>query len=490
MMAEKRGVSRASRGAGANRREGGDRGARTSRAALFFQASIPDFLLVLMVSVALTFTVSYGFYSAAAYRGDVPFIAVASLPLLVILFAGSWSKRALIPSALGVVVLAGTIIGISVAATPADVGVFVDGGYHDVEDNYVAFGFLLAVVPVVVYLLSRRMVGLVVLLFFAVLACGSIQFLYREWTADQAGLFASVTVLLGIAVMFVYQCYKQSVYQAKRIKSTAFAGAFAFSVLIGVACVLVGVAVYFGIIANLGLSTPEIKPFERYVAHPELVVSGTIDEFDQRDEELTSDDLSESERDSSQDAEGGNRSDSSDSSGEAQGSPRGGLAQLLSAFDVRNWDPEYNPIGYLILQWSAIVLLVFIPLVLIVCLLLWRYRRTLRLKRLEKEPYPYRVWYLYGFLLERLGRLKMPKPDYLTPLEFALGARRAMLPFAQGTGDVDFVVVTNVYQRVCYGGCDVGKTDYDCLVTYYRAFFKNARRHVGGLKWLWKFWRI
>jgi hypothetical protein len=65
-----------------------------------------------------------------------------------------------------------------------------------------------------------------------------------------------------------------------------------------------------------------------------------------------------------------------------------------------------------------------------------------------------------------------------------------MLPFAEGTGGVDFIDVTTTYQDVCYGGVAVGAEEYDGIVAYYKAFFKNARKHVGGLKWLWKFWRI
>ncbi len=90
----------------------------------------------------------------------------------------------------------------------------------------------------------------------------------------------------------------------------------------------------------------------------------------------------------------------------------------------------------------------------------------------------------------RRATANIRKPHHLTPMEFTVGTQRVMAPFAQGTEGEDFVDVTDTYQRVCYGGCPVIAEEYDRLVGYYRAFFKNARKHVGKVKWLYTFWRI
>lgn len=466
-------------------------GAKKVRLKLFLQSSALDFALVLTVSVALTFTVSYGFDSATSYRGNVLLIAAVTVPLLIALFAGSWSKRALVPSSIAVVVLAIVLIAGSVAAMPEGVGLFTsDGTLNDVDENYAIFAFVLVIVPIVVYLLSRRTAGLVVLLVSGVLSCGVIQFLYRDWISGQPGLLAAVIVIFGIAMMFIYQCYRQSVYSAKRAKRTSFLGAFGFSALVSATCLLVGVAVFYGIVANLGLTTPEIKPFERYWARPVVEYTGTFDEQQVESEEQTTDDTNENNEDSNQDAEGGNQSSDTDGVDDQSSGTTGGLAQILSAFDATNWDQDYNSISYQILQLTALIVAILLIVLFIGAILLQRYRRVWRLKRIAKYPHQYRVWYLCTFLVGRFHRLKIRKADHLTPMEFALATQRTMMPFDQNTDGVDFIRVTDIYQRVCYGGYGVTTEEYGELVRYYTAFFGNARKRVGKLKWIWKFWRI
>jgi hypothetical protein len=460
-----------------------------TRRSLYFQSAVPDFILVLMVSTALVFTVSFAFYSAEAYRGNVVLIAVGMLPLLAAMFAGLWAKKAIAVSAGLVVVLAIVIVGISAASMPEGVGIFADGALNDVADNYVIFAFILVVTPILVFLLSRRRAGLAVLLVLGMLSCGVVQVLYRDFIDGSTGMIAAAIVLFGIAMMFIYQTYKQSIYQARRVKRAAFAGAFGFAALISAIFVLVGLFVFYGVIANFNLSTPEIKPYEKLWARPEVEYTGMIKDTESPDEDKTTDDTNDNEKDSKNDAEGGDKS-GADSSGDASGDLLGGLVKLLSAFDVRNWNQDYNPIGYHFPDWAKYVFPAVVAALIAAVILFWRYRRKLRLKRLEGKPYSYRVWYLYTFLIGRYGRLKMSKPAYLTPLEFAVGAHRVMLPFAEGTGGVDFVDVTDAYQNVCYGAQEATAEEYSRLERYYNVFFANARKHVGGFKWLWKFWRI
>jgi hypothetical protein len=465
---------------------------KTTRRKLFFQSAAPDFILVAAVSAALVFTVSFAFNSADAYRGNVFLIVFATLPMLLALFVGLWSKKAMVLSAVLALAVAIVTIALCAAAMPEGVGIFEGGALNDVSDNYVIFGFILVVTPILVFLLSRRMVFLVVLLLLGVLACGVVQFLYRDYIAEGgAGLVAAfVVTLLGIVMMFVYQSYKQSVYKARRAKRTAFAGAFGFSALIGAVFVLIGLIAFYGVVDGLGLSTQEVKLYEKLWAAPEVERTGTVKDVETPDEDQTTDDTNDEEKDSKNDAEGGDQSDTDNDSGDQSGNPLNGLTKLLSAFDVRNWNQDYDPIGYHFPDWAKYVAPSVAAALIVGVILFWRLRRKLRLKRMAEKSYAYRMWYLYTFLVERYGRLKIRKPGYLTPFEFAVGAERVMLPFAEGTDGVDFVAVTAAYQDVCYGGREATAEDYGRLESYYNAFFRNARRHVGGFKWLWKFWRI
>ncbi|MDR3364395.1 MAG: DUF4129 domain-containing protein [Clostridiales Family XIII bacterium] len=459
------------------------------RRRLYFQSAIPDLVLVLTVSTALCFTVSYAFHSAEPYRGDALLTAGAMLPMALALFVGLWSKRAIALSAALAAVIAIITVGVGAFAMPDGVGIFENGSLNDTSENYVIFAFILAVTPIIVFLLSRRRAFAVILLVFGMLACGFVQFLYRDFVSA-GGMVASLVVLFGVAMMFIYQSYKQSVYQANRVKRASFAGAFGFSMLLSAAFVLIGLLAFYGVVEGLDLSTPEIKPFQEYRARPEIERSGATTDMLLPDKNNTTDNTNDNTENASDDAEGGNKSDSSDSASGKNENLFNGIAQFLSAFNISNWNQDYNPFGYHFPEWTKYIFPAVAGALAAFFILFWRYRRKLRLKRLAEKPYSYRVWYLYMFLIGRYRRLKMPKPAYLTPLEFAVGAQRVMLPFAEGTGGVDFIDVTDAYQNVCYGGQEATAEDYGRMESYYTAFFANARKHVGGFKWIWKFWRI
>ena len=98
-----------------------------SRLRLFLRAAVGDFTLVLVASVGLVLTVSFGFESAPVLRGNTFVITLAALPLLCILYAGAWSKRAAAFSAVGVVLYCVIVLGACVAAQPYQVELFVGG---------------------------------------------------------------------------------------------------------------------------------------------------------------------------------------------------------------------------------------------------------------------------------------------------------------------------------------------------------------------------
>ena len=164
---------------------------------------------------------------------------------------------------------------------------------------------------------------------------------------------------------------------------------------------------------------------------------------------------------------------------------------MTEAFNPDSSEEESNQINYLIIRLTAIIIALLLIALIVGAILGRRAMRERRLKKIEGKSPAYRMWYLYTFFLERLRRMKIKKPEYLTPLEFAVGFRQTMQPFTRNTGGVDFVEITGLYMDACYGDGQVDPEDYERVKSYYRAFFKNAREYVGWPKWvLWKFWRI
>ena len=462
---------------------------KSTRMRLFAQSIIPDFLLVLIVSTALSYTVSFGFHSAWEYRGNVLLIAALTIPVLLALFLGTWSKRTAAPSIFAtIVVCAALIAGASALSVEP---IMTDGVISDVPGNYTIFAVVIAVDAIISFLLSRRAVGLVFLLITAVITCGVIQFLYREWIVDEPGILATLVVIGAVGMLLIYHCYKQSVYSANRVKRTSFVGVTAFSALLAVVCVLVGVGVFYGVIQASGLQTPEIKFFEEYVSPPVDEKANSYERA-QAEGDDTSSETSDEESETNQEGEGGTNETPQDIIESAlRESAIAGIIAQIAGVDMGSTDEGDQAAAWVILRITALIIALLIIAAIVAIILLQRYRRTWRLKRIADRTNAYQAWFLYTFLLGRLRRLGIRKAAHLTPLEFAVGYSKAMTPFTRDTGGVDFVEVSLVYQDAVFGGIQPDDERLDRVRAYYRAFFKNARIYVGWPKWIiWKFWRI
>ncbi len=465
-----------------------ERMAKKTRTRLFLESSVLDFLLVLLVSASLSFTVSYAFHSAWDYRGNVAMVAALMLPTLLCLYAGSWSKRAVLPAGIACAVVGVVMVAVAVGISPDPF--IVDGSLSDTEGCYGIFAIVCFVVPVVVFLLSRRPVGMVFLLLAATIAAGLVQFLYREWAAEGPGIPAAVVMLFGIGMMFVYECYKQSVYSANRVKRTSFAGAFAFSALIGAVCVLVGAGVFYGVVAATDLETPEIKLFEEYVSPPVTDEARDYEKMEIRGNE-TSDNTGD-ETDDTGEIGPGDESNVESGTATLPDSVLGKLVSSIAGVDPDEVDSSSdNAAMHFAMQLLWIIYVVLAVAAVVAFLAFWRYRRTLRLKRIAKRSNAYQVYYLYEFLLERFRRMRIRKPAYLTPVEFAEGFARTMHPYTRGANGVDFIEVTNLYQEAVFGGREPSDEELERVRGYYRAFYKNAFKATMWPKWIfWRFWRL
>ncbi len=464
--------------------------ADTNRLKLFLSAAVPDFILALIASTALVFTVSYGFESAPDLRANVWACMGLCAPMLFILFAGSWSKRALVPSAVGAIAYAAVVVGMLAAGVPEGVSLIENGQVNDVAENPVIFGLVALVVPVVVYLLSRRRAGAVVLVAASAFACGFVQFLYRDWTTAQPGTLAAFTAIVACIMLFVFQGYRSSVHGAKRVGKTAFGGAAVFAGIISVACIALGCIVFYGVIEPMGLATAELKPLEQLYQKPTVEFTSLYEMQEVDNPDVLTSQTNDQTRDTQDDAEGGDEGNTSQEQQDWSGNPISALIRNTLSFDQDNWNQTFQTIGY---QTIALVAITIVLLIVVIVLLVigWqRWRRNRRLLKLRGQSQAYGVWYLYTFITQRLERLGFVKPSTFTPLEFAMASRGAMAPFTRNTGGVDYLKLTLIYQRACYAPETLTDEDEADIVRYYRAFFDNARRFVGFRRWLVKFWQI
>lgn len=461
-----------------------------SRLRLFLRANLGDFALVLVASVCLVLTVSFAFESAPLLRGNAFIITVAVIPLLVILYAGGWSKRAVAFAAVGAVLYCALILGLCVAAQPYAVELFTDGRINDTPQSYVVFGLVLVVTPILVYLLSRRRFGAVLLVVSAIVACGAIHLLYPEWAAVNGGTPVTVVALIACGALLIFQGYKANAYRVRHLESTAFGSAFLYSTGISAVCFGLGAVVFFAIISPLGLRTVELKPFEDYYYRPVVEYTGVYDVSYVEDPENVTGTTNDQVSYTHEEAEGGAESQSPDSTGASGSNPVASALEQMAAFDLNSWLQEFMAISYERLKAGAAFIVTAIVLALVFAALLQRYLRKRRVAKLEAMPLEHRIWSLYRYFCKSFAKMGYGKADAMTPLEYAFASATTLSQFSRGTDGVDFVDVTLAYQRACLDEGRATEEDWETCKAFYEPFFRNARLHVGNLRWLKYFWRL
>ena len=458
-----------------------------TRRQLFVRSSIFDFILVLILSTALVFTVSYGFESAPELRGNIFLEAGVCAVLLLALFAGSWSKKAIAPAAGAYLVLSIIIVLTLSQLMPSGTALFVDGQVNDVSGNTVVFGLILVIVPVLCYLLSRRTWGVAILFVLSVLACATIQFLYRDWTSSQPGTAASFIVYLSCAACYINQRYRQSAFKAHYAKTSSFSGAFIFSLVATLVCLLIGAAIFVLIIAPLNLSTPDIKPFQDTYQRPVIEYSGIYSEQRIDSPFNRSNNLSDEEKDTHESAESGQTQD--DETALSENDRKTPTSSPSSSFDLSDWNESFQTVAYDITNWTTLIIVIVVVLLIVGIILARRSMRKWRLKKIADKTPSWQIIWIYGFLMKRFSRLGIRKAKQLTPLEFSLANAPSLEPYVSVKTHTDFFQVTLAYTRAAYG-CGATAYDLERVKSFYHSFYSVVPHEVGRVKWLWKFWHI
>lgn len=474
----------AKRGSAANAASKAKRGSEAGKAGLFLRSTLFDFFIVWVTASALVSTASFAFESAAGIRGIFPLIMALTLPLLLVMYAGSWSKRTVAPAAVVVVVVSGIMVAAGMAFSSPEV-LYGEGGMVDDPDNYLIFALVLIAVTVLTFLLSRRTLGSAVLFVLGIAVCCMVQFLYRDWMAENNGLPITLVVFVGTGMIFVYQTYRASLLQAARAKKATFAGAFLFSGGLAAICVFGALGLFTLLIQPLGLTTPDVRPFQEIFAQPVVEYSGVYASEEIESDDLLSDDTNDEEDDANQDSEG-----SQDDNDEHENAPLAGLQRMVAAFNPNSFLQQFDPHTFAIMRTTALVLLVLAVVAVVAGVAARRALRAYRLRKMEPLPRENQVLALYDFFVLRFKRLGLGKTSSATPMEYALTSEDQTELFSSNERGVSFVRVTDIYQSTCYGGEEVSDDDYEDVLSFYRSFFANARKQVGSLKWLWKFWRI
>lgn len=453
---------------------------------VFLRASACELVLALMLSVGLCYAVLSGFDATMALRERLGLQTLVAGGMLAVLVAGSWSRGARAASIGGAVVYAAAALAVATALSSEPP--LIEGTLNDVEGNYAVFAAVMVVVPLLVYLLSRTRAGCVALVLASTLCCGAVQFLFREWAAQEGGLIDFLVVLVSSVALLVYRRYRIGIAGVDHGSRPAFGQAALLGLGASACAAVVASMVFALVIAPLNLDTPILKPFEHRIVPPVVEYTGGYDQYlVENPDEFTSL-LNEKEEATTRNAEGGATPD--DEETPAPSNPLISFLRGVTTFNDDSWEETFDASTIERLRLGALLVALLVVLAAIVAVALRIRWRDVRLRKIAALPAGEQVVYLYDFIMGRLDRLGLGRRAAATPLEFAFDSRRALVPFTRGTGQVDLVQVTLIYQRAAYGSGAVSDDDLDRVRRYYRAFFGNAHRQVGTPRWLVLFWRV
>lgn len=461
----------------------------STRLALFLRSSLPDYVLALLTSFGVAYALYSGFDATMELRSQVPLMLGIPALLLLVMFIGAWSKRAMLVSALATAFVGLVIVGIAAALMPSDVSVISDGAVNDASGNYVIFALIAVFVAIATYLLSRRRWGCVVLVVLATLICCGVQFLFRDWMDSEGGLAAFLVAFVGSVALLIYQQFRASAYKAQHLGKVSFGTGFFFSLAMVALSATVASGVFYGLVQPLNLETSVIKPFEMHILRPVIEYTGIYDAVQVENPNIRTSLLGDEVADTNQPYDGGEVSEDNKQKQNAT-NPLVQFVQSLNIFDQDNWQEDENPVSYDQLQTTLLWMALGVVAVVTAAVLLRKWWRRRRLAKLAQLPPAKRVNALYRFLRNRFDKLGIKASPSQTPLEFAFARHQDMEPWNQHTGKVNFVRVTLLYQRAAYGTGDISEAEYKQVERYYNEFFNNTHRFVGTSRWLWLFWKI
>lgn len=434
-----------------------------------------EMLLLAVATAALGACFLQGFKVGDALLAG-PFALLALVLIVVALFAVTASKRTMLPGgiALGVVALGALLAGLALSEGPLT---------QDSAGNWFLGVLLVELAGAVPFALSRSCAGTAVLLICGIFTCSWTQFFFEAPVTVPALAF----LFSGIALL-VYKNYLCSVRAAMSARQVSFPLGFVTALGTALAALVIGVAVWFGVIAPLNPGVVDVELITEYRALEEVAARGISQERMVSNIDLTGSETTSGSRttDDLRVEEDGipmpaRPLETPPEEEQPTGSFMGiDLEELTDSFDV-----QANP-ALRVLLWLLALLL---PLAVVAYFVGRRWWRTRRLRKIRELPPEQQVQALYLFLAKRLGRIGFAVPKGQTLLEFARNNAGAMEVLDTAAG-ASFSQATQAYVRVAYGEQAPTEAELACLVAYYQGFWRAARRQLGNVRYFVKSFRL
>ena len=455
-------------------------------------------LVLLLVCVwALETLVMDGFYVDEGLQfGPVP-LAVSAV-LLSALYLSAFKQRFWLA---GGVVVAVLVVGVFAGAMALSGNA---NAYADEYGNWFWAAVVVVAVTVGGFLLTRTLTGAGIWFVVCVFSVALVQMLFETGRLPYSLLVLLAS--LGLLVFCNFRIGQASVDSATGTSSLAnFALAtIPTALLIGIAC-----AVWFGLIAPLNPPVVDAHLITEYRKESIEQVRGVGNVQMQVDTSMTSDQLVEGDRfttddlvidesadkaveaKAAQEASTPAESDSNDESGgaDADGESAGARDKLDRDSPEDRWDAmSYTEHIPWVVFAFALVLLLFAAFAAYFVL-----RRLHRRRRLENmvsaATTAEQVGNIYRFLMGKLALVGFAMPSGATLEEFSSNAKRSMGQMRLEIR-VPFEALTDVYQKVTYGAYEPTEEEVVLFVAFYERFWKAARKQLGNVRYFFRSFKL
>ena len=452
----------------------------------YFRVNAGEMLLAIASAWCMAMVGFCAFFTEASpVATPIPFVVVAVL--IAILYASSYKKTWFLKGGVAYLVLVAVLVLVGIAtstnATP----------FADEEGSNLYFVLVMVVSATACFLLTRTLAGSAVWLVAVVFLCSVVQAFYQ---ADQIAFSVAAS---GCALALVVgKNFKIGWMEAASAGRVSSLGNLAASVAPVLAAAGLGLAVWFAIIAPLNPGVAHITLLTDYRQLPIEYAKGTAQIQPEYNTDMTTDQLEDGERYTTDDLLEGESDDtltvppeqqqSSDETAEGGGSATGSRGVL----DDESIDQVFNALSYSLTFPYVLILIGFVLLIVGLIAAFFVLRRKRRVARLEKmlagSPED-QVKDIYRFLLSRMARIGYKVPAGVTLVEYARNQRRRMDGITAET-KVAFSDLTDTYVACAYGHQTPTSQQIVPFVAFYLAFWKAARKELGSVRYFFRSFRL
>lgn len=424
----------------------------------YIKTHICEYFFTLMISFGLAVNVASSFIMDEKVFNNFPLITVVIVTLNFLLFVAGINKKA-------------TIAGIVLYALAACSGVLYmisTGkivGLEGENSGYTLMIIIIVICTTAVYLVTRNRNVFIVFIPISLILCAAFRFL--EYPTSVTGF---ALMVIGIVLELIYKVYYDSLIEAT-IGSYNIRHFIIQSLAVVLIVSCISYPIYTFAIKPANLPTRDIKLITKLLSWDVVEKIGISSKTEVLSNTIKSDKITDKELPNEEPQEKPDREKDEDIKQKEK--------TEIPAFAIKYDYKEPNNIWMI----SFVVLIPIIPLIVKYFL------RKKRKKKIEDSGPTEGCLYLYEYFLKKFKVAKLEKPDSLTLSEYVANNSDALSAFDLDSG-IGFDRLTDIYTKEVYGGYVPDENDYKMFKDFYYSFFRNMKKYIGKLKYIFKFWLL